>query len=248
MPDCRLSRRKSEGAFTLVELMIVIAIIAVLIAILLPILHAAREQAMRLKCESNCRQLLTAVSAYASDNLELMPFPNWTGGSPSTFLGQGWLYTPPIQSLQSDVQTGSLYRYLNNTEVFHCPLHTPPFSAGPSEFLTSWLMNGAICDYGTNWPAGGALIHRITAFHSDSIVFWEADEQLVDAGPMAIYAWNDGSSFPLEAGITRRHLDHGASMGCFDGHVEWWSQADYAFNLNQSPGRLWCNLDSANGH
>jgi len=33
-------------------------------------------------------------------------------------------------------------------------------------------------------------------------------------------------------------------MGCFDGHVEWWSQADYAFNLKPVPGRLWCNLDS----
>lgn len=236
--------KRSKCGFTLVELMIVMAIITVLVAILLPALHTAREHAIRLNCQSNCRQLLTAVFAYAADNQEAMPFPNWDGGGKTQYAAAGWLYNAPIQPNQDDVRTGTLYRYLTTTQIYHCPAHVPPYSSGPSENLTSWLMNGAISDYGGNWPVGTAMIHRITTFRPDSIVFWEADEQITGTGA----PWNDGSSFPFEAGITRRHFDHGASMGCFDGHVEWWSQADYAYQVNQAPGRLWCNPDSANGH
>ena len=57
-------------AFTLVELLVVIAVIALLMAILLPALTKAREQGKRIVCLSNLRQLTVAWTAYAQMNSE----------------------------------------------------------------------------------------------------------------------------------------------------------------------------------
>src|SRR6266446_6396665 len=60
--------RFARRGFTLVELLVVIALIAVLIAILLPSLLRAKESANRVKCSSNLRQIGMAERMYAIDN------------------------------------------------------------------------------------------------------------------------------------------------------------------------------------
>ena len=65
--------RRSRGAFTLIELLIVIAIIALLIAILLPSLAGARKAAHSIVCASQLRQLGTGLSLYADDNKDRYP-------------------------------------------------------------------------------------------------------------------------------------------------------------------------------
>ena len=57
-----------DRGFTLIELMIVVAIIAVMISILIPSLSRARKQAQIVKCRSNLRQLTIAMDQHATEN------------------------------------------------------------------------------------------------------------------------------------------------------------------------------------
>jgi prepilin-type N-terminal cleavage/methylation domain-containing protein/prepilin-type processing-associated H-X9-DG protein len=60
-------------AFTLIELMFVIAIIGILVSLLLPAIQSSREQARRTQCANNLSQLGIALASYESTHLVLPP-------------------------------------------------------------------------------------------------------------------------------------------------------------------------------
>jgi prepilin-type N-terminal cleavage/methylation domain-containing protein/prepilin-type processing-associated H-X9-DG protein len=62
-----------KKAFTLVELLVVIAVIAVLISVLVPVLSKAKQQGMRVVCMSNLRQMVIAAETYAATNSDYYP-------------------------------------------------------------------------------------------------------------------------------------------------------------------------------
>ena len=100
--------RKRTGAFTLIELLVVIAIIAILAAILFPVFAKAREKARSSSCQSNLKQLGTALMMYVQDYDEMYPYSyyyvNGTGGSGGYF---HWSY--------------NAQGYIKSQQVFVCP-------------------------------------------------------------------------------------------------------------------------------
>jgi prepilin-type N-terminal cleavage/methylation domain-containing protein len=71
----------NRRGFTLVELLVVVAIIATLIGLLLPAVQSARESARRASCSSNIRQLALATLSYENAKQRLPPSMLHTPGT-----------------------------------------------------------------------------------------------------------------------------------------------------------------------
>lgn len=114
----------SRLGFTLVELLVVVAIIAVLIAILLPALAKARQHALIVTELSNMRQVGLAVNMYANDNRGRLP------GGP----GNDWSGYPYAH----DVPRARLYNYFKDatTSWQYAP-------AGPSGYMQAGMDLGS---------------------------------------------------------------------------------------------------------
>jgi prepilin-type N-terminal cleavage/methylation domain-containing protein/prepilin-type processing-associated H-X9-DG protein len=93
---------RQSHAFTLIELLTVIAIIGVLAALLLPAINSAREKGKRIACSSNLRQIGIAILMYAGDNQNHTPTALHNAGPPGlpsawyTALTNGGYATPKI--------------------------------------------------------------------------------------------------------------------------------------------------------
>jgi prepilin-type N-terminal cleavage/methylation domain-containing protein/prepilin-type processing-associated H-X9-DG protein len=121
---------RSGGAFTLIELLICIAIIAILAAILLPVLSHARQKAQGTQCLNNGHQMMTAMTIYGSENNDFFP-PNPDDGN--TDPGYNWVSGQAgiggPQEFDPDVlqnpQLSLLITYLGgNITLFRCPADT----------------------------------------------------------------------------------------------------------------------------
>jgi prepilin-type N-terminal cleavage/methylation domain-containing protein len=104
-------------AFTLIELLIVIAIIAVLAAILFPVFAQAREQARKTTCASNMKQIATGTLLYAQDYDELFPGSSadaqFASKSGPKGVSVNWGFDVSCDAKKPDGSPGCLYGALN---------------------------------------------------------------------------------------------------------------------------------------
>ncbi|MGE3310331.1 MAG: DUF1559 domain-containing protein [Limisphaerales bacterium] len=128
-PRDALSRsgRRSEG-FSLVELLIVIALLALLASILLPSLSGAKESARRVQCVNNLRQLAITWEIYANDHGDRV-VPNGYG-TPETLgptklwvVGDTHRNRPSFtnESYLLDPRNAAFAEYLKSASIYRCP-------------------------------------------------------------------------------------------------------------------------------
>jgi prepilin-type N-terminal cleavage/methylation domain-containing protein len=129
----------NRGAFTLVELLVVIGIIAVLVAILLPALNRARMQSQRVVCATQIRELVAATQMYANDNKGALPeFHAYSKKTPPDVTDSWWASTgstaatggqqfPDFDTPNPKFGQGSgmgklfVFHYITSYKILTCP-------------------------------------------------------------------------------------------------------------------------------
>ncbi len=248
--------RKPNG-FTLIELLVVIAIIAILAAILFPVFAQAREQARKITCVSNLKQLTLGWLMYAQDYDE-------------TWVTTGKGYSNGGCSDDStDINDGNylVQPYVKNFDIFYCPDRTmiqSPNACGPLD-KTCRLIG-----YGMNYGpfhnrAGFGLFHASTAYTQGNIWYGcrhyfpgrTIAEFVAPAEMVAQMDTNDdpqytnapydqcqsGDSLAACAGEIRHNGRYSVSYA--DGHAKSWQMRAYSipadgdgFTLSPSDGSL----------
>src|SRR5881398_267575 len=114
-----ISTESGAAGFTLIELLVVIVIVAMLAALLLPALGKAREQGRSSVCRNNMRQIALAMTLYADDNSDYLPWPgdvdrNWQpdwvfGGQPNVDANNPDLWKNPGFGFHAE--SGSIFSH-----------------------------------------------------------------------------------------------------------------------------------------
>jgi prepilin-type N-terminal cleavage/methylation domain-containing protein len=134
-----------RSAFTLVELLVVIAIIAILAALSIPAVSGVLKRGQSSACLSNLRQIGIATIAYAMDNDMVLPAAG-SGGSPQ------WAV-----SIASYTGTDSKM----NKSIFVCPGCEVPVRAGTgSEVAVTYGMHGGLMPKGGEPDFGGRHVPK----------------------------------------------------------------------------------------
>ena len=228
---------KKKAAFTLVELLVVVAIIALLVSILLPSLGKAKEAARRVICSSNLKSMGLAVAMYSNDSDNWLPKLVSEDRSTNYCLEIGTYLSIEDDSWFPWDPVGSW------SGAFEPDVGAPKILTCPSEMGGSY--GGPVLGYGWNWGYLGAYYDDAAWSKRRKVdqvpCPWETS-CIGDSRPISGGSWPAIADAPYwgsyetvsgdhEYMIGRRH-NEGANYLCVDGTVKYGTYNDLADNYD----------------
>ena len=223
--------RFGARAFTLIELLIVIAVISILVAILFPVFAGVQEKGRRTACTSNMRQIEMVLTAYTQDNEGQFPTGNQSHADWSL----------------------AVFHYANSTELFKCPdVQLPLAWSNPDIYIygsatRGYALNKSLNTLDYSNPdfifETGLAIGRVP-LPAATVALAESGYRAVTTGQNTSYTSANTLSAPeslgsLAPGETwygppggERH-NGGSNYAFVDGHVHWYNPAQV---LNSKQG------------
>jgi prepilin-type N-terminal cleavage/methylation domain-containing protein/prepilin-type processing-associated H-X9-DG protein len=144
----------SKRGFTLIEILVTIAIIAILASILFPVFARARENARRVSCLSNLKQIGLAIMQYTQDYDEMYP-PTFKRSSANKTVAQTESGTPGAYfycSYDGSASSGHgyswmdfIFPYVKSVQIFICPDASYPTAAFTTDYSRCRL--SSTCSY-----------------------------------------------------------------------------------------------------
>ncbi len=222
-PTTPVSGRRRQ-AFTLIEVLVVVAIIALLVAILLPSLNRARAQVRAMTCQSNMRQLALGFLTYAAENKGSLPGAYRDGTA-------DWLGPFDEVKKVQRLDQGRIYKYVGRAEgTYVCPDDQTNRDYGTAELsrcFYSYTSNELLSGAKTEMLSGAHYVCRApfdTDDHTVNMAAMEGVPILIEEDPNWCLARRNESSWANVDAISGRHLKSGSGVGSgnlvfHDGHA-----------------------------
>ncbi len=116
--DVRMIKHK---AFTLLELLVVVAVIAMLLAVVMPSLAKAKEMGRKASCLNNLHQFYLAAMVYTESNKGFFPIAYYTVSTPPQTVQNCWDFTMRQNGVTTTKISGILWQGDTIEKIQQCP-------------------------------------------------------------------------------------------------------------------------------